>query len=593
MNSFLTKLDLKTKLLSLILFPTLGFLILSILYIKQILESQSNTNLTFTIFFILLIIFLTLFSFVFISKNINSSILLIKSGLSRFFNYLTSTEKNLDMIDLDSNDHFGEMAKELNTNIKKIKDGLAIDNEVISEAKFVSKMIGKGFLVYRINGQANNVYINELKDNFNHMIESLRENIVNSFVTSLSYANGNFEIKADKSDIGAIVNTLLRCLNMIGTNVSEFLAMINKNGHILDEKSNELLNLINDLHNATMSQAASLEQTTSAVQEISTNVSDTSIKAKNMLEISTKTKNFADEGITLVEKTEKSMFDINESTTAIQEAISIIDQIAFQTNILSLNAAVEAATAGEAGKGFAVVAQEVRNLATRSAEAAKQIKHLVEIANEKTIEGKNYSVEMRNSFEKLASMIGENSLIINDVAKSNQIQMQNLAQISQAMNKLDYITQENANMATKTKDLATETNSVASNMIKAAALNKYDLAIENRISDFDLIQEINRVKIEYTKYKQAVLNQVNSHTNINMDIENRRNITSFIQKQEQNKKIDSSALSKIIEKTNLLDEKLSFYGTAIQQRDEKNIFAYSNDVEHILDEIFVQLNAMK
>ena len=391
-------------------------------------------------------------------------------------------------------------------------------------------MIGKGFLVYRINGQANNVYINELKDNFNHMIESLRENIVNSFVTSLSYANGNFEIKADKSDIGAIVNTLLRCLNMIGTNVSEFLAMINKNGHILDEKSNELLNLINDLHNATMSQAASLEQTTSAVQEISTNVSDTSIKAKNMLEISTKTKNFADEGITLVEKTEKSMFDINESTTAIQEAISIIDQIAFQTNILSLNAAVEAATAGEAGKGFAVVAQEVRNLATRSAEAAKQIKHLVEIANEKTIEGKNYSVEMKNSFEKLASMICENSLIINDVAKSNQIQMQNLAQISQAMNKLDYITQENANMATKTKDLATETNSVASNMIKAAALNKYDLAIEDRISDFDLIQEINRVKIEYTKYKQAVLNQVNSHTNINMDIENRRNITSFIQK---------------------------------------------------------------
>ncbi len=594
MNTLLNKFSLKIKLLSLILLPFFGFLLVSILYINQIIQNnQSSEKLSFTIIFILSIVFLTIFTFIFVSNNINNSIITIKSGLYRFFNYLTSTEKNLDMIDLDSNDHFGEMAKDLNMNIKKIKDGLAIDNEVINEAKFVSKMIGKGFLVYRINGQANNVYINELKDNFNHMIESLRENIVNSFVTSLSYANGNFEIKADKSDIGAIVNTLLRCLNMIGTNVSEFLAMINKNGHILDAKSNELLNLINDLHNAAMSQAASLEQTTSAVQEISTSVTDTSIKAKNMLEISTKTKNFADEGITLVEKTEKSMFEINESTTAIQEAITIIDQIAFQTNILSLNAAVEAATAGEAGKGFAVVAQEVRNLATRSAEAAKQIKHLVEIANQKTIDGKNYSVEMKNSFEKLASMIGENSLIINDVAKSNQIQMQNLSQISQAMNKLDYITQENASMATKTKDLATETNSVASNMIKAAALNKYDLAIEDRISDFDLIQEINRVKIEYTKYKQAVLNQVNSHTNINMDIENRRNITLFIQKQEQNKKIDLTTLSKIIEETKLLDKKLSFYGTAIQQRDEKNIFAYSNEVENILDEIFAQLNSMK
>ena len=94
--------------------------------------------------------------------NINNSIIIIKSGLSIFFNYLTSTEKNLDKIDLNSNDYLGDMAKELNQNIQKIKDGLAIDNEVINEAKFVSKMIGKGFLVYRINGEANNVYINEL-----------------------------------------------------------------------------------------------------------------------------------------------------------------------------------------------------------------------------------------------------------------------------------------------------------------------------------------------------------------------------------------------------------------------------------------------
>ena len=78
------------------------------------------------------------------------------------------------------------------------------------------------------------------------------------------------------------------------------------------------------------------------------------------------------------------MYEINESTSAINEAITIIDQIAFQTNILSLNAAVEAATAGEAGKGFAVVAQEVRNLANRSAEAAKEIKNLVEVANQKS-----------------------------------------------------------------------------------------------------------------------------------------------------------------------------------------------------------------
>jgi methyl-accepting chemotaxis protein len=594
MKSLLDKISLKTKLISLIIFPFFGFLSISALYLNQILTNDVNSKSIFTIVFIVAIIFATLFLFVAISNNINNSIITIKSGLSRFFNYLTSTEKNLDVIDLNSNDHLGDMAKELNQNIQKIKDGLAIDNEVINEAKFVSKMIGKGFLVYRINGNANNVYINELKDNFNHMIDSLRENIVNSFITSLSYANGNFQIKADKSDIGAIVNTLLRCLNMIGTNVSEFLAMINKNGYVLDEKSNHLLALVNSLHNATINQASSLEETSAAVAEITSNIADTSVKAKNMLEIATKTKNYANDGIKLVENTEKSMLEINDSTIAIQEAITLIDQIAFQTNILSLNAAVEAATAGEAGKGFAVVAAEVRNLANRSADAAKQIKHLVEVASQKSVDGKNYSQEMKNSFEKLASMIEENTVIIGDVAKSNETQMLNISQISETMNRLDYITQENANMATKTKELATQTNEVALNMIKAASLNSYDKTVESRISDFDLVQEINNIKIDYAKYKQAILNQVNNNSkDINIDVENRKNIDSFIKKYENKDTIDSSSLVKIKDKTLQLDKQLLGYGVAIKQRDEKNILAYSTQIENILDELFSQLNMMK
>ena len=594
MKSILDNISLKMKLIFLIIFPFFGFLLISILYLNEILEDDFNNKSIFTVVFIIATISATIFLFVSISNNINNSIITIKSGLSRFFNYLTSTEKNLDVIDLNSNDHLGDMAKELNQNIQKIKDGLAIDNEVINEAKFVSKMIGKGFLVYRINGNANNVYINELKDNFNHMIDSLRENIVNSFITSLSYANGNFQIKADKSDIGAIVNTLLRCLNMIGTNVSEFLAMINKNGYVLDEKSNHLLALVNSLHNATINQASSLEETSAAVAEITSNIADTSVKAKNMLEIATKTKNYANDGIKLVENTEKSMLEINDSTIAIQEAITIIDQIAFQTNILSLNAAVEAATAGEAGKGFAVVAAEVRNLANRSADAAKQIKHLVEVASQKSMDGKNYSQEMKNSFEKLASMIEENTVIIGDVAKSNETQMLNISQISETMNRLDYITQENANMATKTKELATQTNEVALNMIKAASLNSYDKTVESRISDFDLVQEINNVKIDYAKYKQAILNQVNNNSkDINIDVENRKNIDSFIKKYENKEKIDSSSLEKIKEKTLQLDKQLLGYGVAIKQRDEKNILAYSTQIEKILDELFSQLNMMK
>ncbi|HFU75534.1 MAG TPA: hypothetical protein ENK66_04735, partial [Arcobacter sp.] len=154
----------------------------------------------------------------------------------------------------------------------------------------------------------------------------------------------------------------------------------------------------------------------------------------------------------LANKTVSSMEEINAQVNSINEAISVIDQISFQTNILSLNAAVEAATAGETGKGFAVVAQEVRNLASRSAEAANEIKKIVEIATFKAKEGKDISNKMIEGFESLNNSIDTMTQTIQDVTSSSMEQAQNMQNINEAMNNLSNDIKQSVEVSNKSKD---------------------------------------------------------------------------------------------------------------------------------------------
>lgn len=179
-------------------------------------------------------------------------------------------------------------------------------------------------------------------------------------------------------------------------------------------------------------------------------------------------------GQNLASKTALSMDEINEKVHAINEAIIVIDQIAFQTNILSLNAAVEAATAGEAGKGFAVVAQEVRNLAGRSAEAAKEIKALVEQATSKAMEGKDISDEMIQGYQDLNNNINETLNIINDVSTSSKEQLLGINQINNAITSLDKVTQENANEASNVLSIASSVLSMAKEIVHDVEQKKFN-----------------------------------------------------------------------------------------------------------------------
>ncbi len=215
------------------------------------------------------------------------------------------------------------------------------------------------------------------------MLHTLNINIDNIMQVLNSYSKLDFTPKIKENDLEGIIKQLEENVNILGQVITETLVENKRSGMILSQNANTLSENVNLISSAANDQAARLEETAASLEEITSNITNNTETTSEMANYGEKVSNSVKHGQELAFNTTKAMEEINEQTTAINEAITVIDQIAFQTNILSLNAAVEAATAGEAGKGFAVVAQEVRNLASRSAEAAKEIKDLVENAQEK------------------------------------------------------------------------------------------------------------------------------------------------------------------------------------------------------------------
>jgi methyl-accepting chemotaxis protein len=204
------------------------------------------------------------------------------------------------------------------------------------------------------------------------------------------------------------------------------------------------------------------------MEEMTSNVQNNVAKSNDMALMATQTDSAAREGAVLASRTASAMTEIQSATNSINDAVAIIENIAFQTNILSLNAAVEAATAGDAGKGFAVVAQEVRNLANRSADAAKEIKAMASQAAHKSNEGMNIATELTRGFEVIADKIAQTASMVQDVSNANREQMQGIGQINTAVTQLDQMTQENAKVAAQADAIANATISKAEAMVQDA-----------------------------------------------------------------------------------------------------------------------------
>jgi methyl-accepting chemotaxis protein len=340
----------------------------------------------------------------------------------------------------------------------------------IGEVEQVMNNVQNGILTQKITLETENEVLQKLKQTINDGLQILEDNFTKINIILKEYAQYKYtnKISLDNYAKNGIFDLLLVNINAIHGAINEMLVEASKNGIVLDASAKKLLENVDVLNNSSTKAENSLIETLSEVEKMTYNVEKNTENTMQMIEYTKSLANSSKEGKELAVKTTEAMNQINEEVTAINSAISIIDKIAFQTNILSLNAAVEASTAGEAGKGFAVVAHEVRNLAAKSTEASNEIKALVSGAIDKADRGKDISDKMIKGYDRLNQDISDTIELIQDLESSSKDQDGAIVKINHAMSQLDSQVQQNTDAINKTKDIAMQTYDIASDIVNSS-----------------------------------------------------------------------------------------------------------------------------
>lgn len=432
-----------------------------------------NILLMKTIGITIVILFIAVLFAYFVSQTIGKKIQNTQNGILNFFDFLSRKTTDVTHLDMKEMDEFGVMAHVINENINKIQRDIMADSNAVSQVVAIANQIKAGKLDGKIDASPANPQLIELTNLLNDMLGILNTNINSILDTLESYSNYDFTKTTHQNNLIGSIGTLIGNVNNLGAEINEMLHQNFLNGSTLEKSSQQLLINVTNLNSSSTQAAASLEETAAALEEITNNLKLNGKNIATMSQLSQSVTKAADEGEKLATKTTLAMDEINQQVSLIDEAIRIIDQIAFQTNILSLNAAVEAATAGEAGKGFAVVAGEVRNLATRSANAANEIKILIENAKTKTNQGKEIANIMIKGYFELNKNISDTSVIISQVESSSKEQLHGIEQINTAINLLDREIQANASVATYTAQIANETDNLAKIIVQGVNTKVY------------------------------------------------------------------------------------------------------------------------
>lgn len=349
----------------------------------------------------------------------------------------------------------------------------------------IDKLIGAaaaGQLSERINAEEFEGFFKSLSEGVNKMLDAvvtplheaqmvLTAMAANDLTKNMTgHYQGEFEQM--KSSLNGAMNTLCTAISTVRDGAESVTA-----GAEQITKGNE------DLSQRTSEQASALEETSASMEEMTSTVKQNADNAKQANQLAIAARDIADKGGSVTVRAVEAMGEINKSSKKIADIITVIDEIAFQTNLLALNAAVEAARAGEHGRGFAVVAAEVRNLAQRSATAAKEIKGLINESIQRVNDGSELVNQSGKTLEEIVSSVKRVTDIIAEITAASQEQAQGIDQVNKAIMQMDETTQQNAALVEETTSASQSMKDQAQELMRQVEVFKVGTEGAHRASN--------------------------------------------------------------------------------------------------------------